>query len=56
MSEAIEAKPEFRSLAEDAVVAALQDSDPGNPIAAEICPPHGRVHSGHRGHKTALAY
>ena len=29
-------KPEFRSLAEDAVVAALQDPDPANPIAVEV--------------------
>jgi hypothetical protein len=36
MTETVEPKPEFRLLAEDAVVAALQDPDPANPIAVEV--------------------
>jgi hypothetical protein len=36
MTEPVEAKTEFRSLPEDAVVAAFQDPDPANPIAVEI--------------------
>jgi hypothetical protein len=36
MTETVEPKPEFRSLHEDAVVAALQDPDPANPIAVEV--------------------
>jgi hypothetical protein len=36
MTEPVEPKPEFHSLAEDAVVAALQDPDPANPIAVEV--------------------
>ena len=36
MTEPVEPKPEYRTLAEDAVVAALQDPDPANPIAVEI--------------------
>lgn len=36
MIEPIEPNPEFRELAEDAVVAALQDPDPANPIAIEV--------------------
>jgi hypothetical protein len=36
MTEPVEPKPEYRTLAEDAVVAALQDPDPANPIAVEV--------------------
>jgi hypothetical protein len=36
MIESVEPKPEFRLLAEDAVVAALEDPDPANPIAVEV--------------------
>jgi len=36
MTETVESKPEFHPLAEDAVVAALQDPDPANPIAIEV--------------------
>jgi len=36
MTEPIEPKPEFRLLAENAVIAALQDPDPANPIAVEV--------------------
>jgi hypothetical protein len=36
MTETVEPKPEYRSLPEDAVVAALQDPDPANPIAIEV--------------------
>jgi hypothetical protein len=36
MTETVEPKPEFRSLPEAAVVAALQDPDPANPIAIEV--------------------
>jgi hypothetical protein len=36
MTETVEPKPEFRSLAEDAVAAALQDRDLANPIAVEV--------------------
>ena len=36
MTETVEPKPDFRSLSEDAVVAALQDPDPANPIAVEV--------------------
>jgi hypothetical protein len=36
MTEPIEPKAEFRGLAEDAVIAALQDRDPANPIAIEV--------------------
>jgi hypothetical protein len=36
MTEIVEAEPQFRSFAEDAVLAALDDPDPANPIAVEI--------------------
>ena len=36
MTEAIAPKPQFLSLTEDAVLAALDDPDPANPIAVEI--------------------
>jgi hypothetical protein len=36
MTEIVERKPEFRALAEDAVVAALQDPDPANRLAIEV--------------------
>lgn len=36
MTETVEPKPQFRALPEDAVVAALQDPDPANPIAIEV--------------------
>jgi hypothetical protein len=36
MTEPVEPKPEYRSLTEDAVIAALQDPDPANPIAVEV--------------------
>jgi hypothetical protein len=36
MTEPVEPKPQFRSLAEDAVCAALQDPDPANSIAVEV--------------------
>jgi hypothetical protein len=36
MTESVEPKPEFRSLTEHAVVAALHDPDPANPIAIEV--------------------
>jgi len=36
MTKLVEPKAEFRSLAEDAVVSALQDPDPANPIAVEV--------------------
>jgi hypothetical protein len=36
MTELVEPKAEFRSLPEDAVVAALQDPDPANPVAVEV--------------------
>ncbi len=36
MTETIEPKLEFRALPEDAVLAALQDPDPANPIAIEV--------------------
>jgi len=36
MTETVQPKPEFRLLAEDAVVAALEDPDPQNPIAIEV--------------------
>jgi hypothetical protein len=36
MTEPVEPKSEFRDLTEDAVVAALQDPDPANPIAIEV--------------------
>jgi hypothetical protein len=36
MTEPVEPKAEFRSLPEDAVVAALQDPDPANPVAVEV--------------------
>ena len=36
MTEIVEPKSEYRDLAEDAVVAALQDPDPTNPIALEV--------------------
>jgi len=36
MTETTEPKPEFRPLAEDTVVAALQDPDPANPVAVEV--------------------
>jgi hypothetical protein len=36
MVETIEPKPEFRSLAEDVVIAALHDPDPANPVAIEV--------------------
>jgi hypothetical protein len=36
MIETVEPKPEFRALAEHAVVAALQDPDPANAIAVEV--------------------
>ena len=36
MTETVEARPEFRSLADDAVVASLQGLDPENPITAEV--------------------
>ena len=32
----VEPKPEFRSLSEEAVLAALEDPDPANPIAVEV--------------------
>ena len=32
----VEPKPEFQHLSEDAVLAALQDPDPANPIAVEV--------------------
>jgi hypothetical protein len=36
MNEPVEPKPEFRPLVEDAVMAALDDPDPANPIAIEV--------------------
>lgn len=36
MTETVEPKPQFRSLAVDAVEAALEDPDPANPIAVEV--------------------
>ena len=36
MTEIVEPKPQFRSIAEDAVLAAIDDPDPANPIAIEI--------------------
>jgi hypothetical protein len=36
MTESIEPKLDFRSLAEGAVVAALQDPDAANPIASDV--------------------
>jgi hypothetical protein len=36
MTEPVEPKSEFRDLSETAVVAALQDPDPANPIAIEV--------------------
>jgi len=36
MTEPVEPKPEFRTLGEDAVVVALQDPNPANPIAVEV--------------------
>lgn len=36
MTETVEPKLEFRSLSEDAVLAALRDTDPTNPIAVEV--------------------
>jgi hypothetical protein len=36
MTEPVEPKPEFRTLGEDAVVVALQDPNPANPIAARF--------------------
>ena len=36
MIEPVEPKPEYRSLAEDTVLAAVQDPDPANPIAVEV--------------------
>jgi len=38
MTETVEPKPEFRSLAEDAVAAALQDPDPAKPYHRRGCP------------------
>ena len=32
----VEPKPEFQSLSEEAVLAALEDPDPANPIAVEV--------------------
>ena len=34
--EIVEPKPEFRQLDESAVLAALQDRDPSNPVAQEV--------------------
>jgi hypothetical protein len=39
MTEPVEPKAEFRSLAEDAVVSALQYPDPATPIAIEVARP-----------------
>ena len=36
MAEPVEPHADFRSLSEDAVVAALQDPDASNPIAIEV--------------------
>ena len=36
MTEPLEPNPEYRSLPEQSVVAALQDPDPTNPIAVEV--------------------
>lgn len=36
MTQVVEPKPEFCSLTEEAVVAALQDPDPTNPVAVEV--------------------
>jgi hypothetical protein len=36
MTEIVEPKSQYLDLAEDAVVAALQDPDPANPIAIEV--------------------
>jgi hypothetical protein len=36
MTEIVAPKPEFLSLTENAVLAALDDPDPANPIAIEI--------------------
>ena len=36
MTEIVESKTEFRALAEEAIVAALRDPDPANPIAVEV--------------------
>ena len=36
MTEPVEPKPEFRSLTKDAVLTALRDPDPANPIAVEV--------------------
>lgn len=36
MTEIAEPKPEFRSVTKEAVLAALDDPDPANPIAVEI--------------------
>jgi hypothetical protein len=38
MTEPAEPKPQFHSLAVDAIVAALQGPDPANPIAIEVAP------------------
>ena len=36
MTEIVEPEPEFRSLTEGPLLAALDDPDPANPIAVEI--------------------
>ena len=36
MTEIVDPKPEFRATPEEAVIAALQDPDPANPIAIEV--------------------
>lgn len=36
MTEVVEPKPEFQSLTEDAVVAAIAGRDPKNPVAVEV--------------------
>ena len=36
MTQAVEPKPEFRSLSGEAIITALQDPDPMNPIAVEV--------------------
>jgi len=36
MTEIVEPRPEFRSVTKDALLAALDDPDPANPIAAGI--------------------
>jgi hypothetical protein len=43
MSQAVEPKPEFRSLSAEAVIAALEGSDPTNPIIVEV----GRLIAGY---------